>query len=164
MTAATDSIPNSRQALLDAVEAHVARTGLTRTGFGLAALGDASFLDRLARGSDLRLRTADRVLAFLGEEALGPRFRRELAAFIGVTRTKAYVLGLEATGDPSFVARLRRGRSPTLATVDRVTGDGPAFHRFGNRVRYLRADVEAWAAARRMTSTSDDGARGRRAA
>jgi len=28
----------------------------------------------------------------------------------------------------------------------RVTGGGPAFHRFGARVRYRREDLDAWAA------------------
>ena len=44
-------------------------------------------------------------------------------------------------------------------TLDRyrVSGDGPVFHRFGGRVRYLRADLDAWAASRRRASTSDDG-------
>ena len=44
-------------------------------------------------------------------------------------------------------------------TLDRyrVSGDGPVFHRFGGRVRYLRADLDAWAATRRRRSTSDDG-------
>ena len=44
-------------------------------------------------------------------------------------------------------------------TLDRyrVSGDGPVFHRFGGRVRYLRADLDAWAASRRRRSTSDDG-------
>ena len=44
-------------------------------------------------------------------------------------------------------------------TLDRyrVSGAGPKFHKFGNRVRYARADVEAWAAERRYSSTSDEG-------
>ena len=37
----------------------------------------------------------------------------------------------------------------------RVSGDGPAFHRFGNRVRYRRADLDAWAAKRRATTTAE---------
>ena len=37
----------------------------------------------------------------------------------------------------------------------RVSGDGPAFHRFGNRVRYRRADLDAWAAERRATTTAE---------
>ena len=44
-------------------------------------------------------------------------------------------------------------------TLDRyrVSGEGPVFHRFGGRVRYTRADLDAWAAKRRRASTSDDG-------
>ncbi len=44
-------------------------------------------------------------------------------------------------------------------TLDRfrVSGDGPVFLRFGGRVRYLRADLDAWARTRRRKSTSDDG-------
>ena len=220
--------PDSRQALVEAIEAHIARTGLTRTGFGRAALGDASFLGRIARGSGVRLGTADKVLGFMGMEPLGPRFRREIEVFMAVTRTKPHLLGEQAMRDPSFVIRLRRGRSATLKTVDRLrawmtdnaspkeraavlaavedrlprtcsggapavpvereeqgetemsdiymntnaaaaflglstrtleryrtTGAGPVFHRFGNRVRYLLADLKAWAASRRMRSTSD---------
>jgi len=37
----------------------------------------------------------------------------------------------------------------------RVSGQGPAFHRFGNRVRYRRADLDAWAARRRATTTAE---------
>ena len=37
----------------------------------------------------------------------------------------------------------------------RVSGDGPAFHRFGNRVRYRRPDLDAWAAERRATTTAE---------
>ena len=28
----------------------------------------------------------------------------------------------------------------------RIAGEGPAFHRFGGRVRYRRSDLDAWAA------------------
>ena len=44
-------------------------------------------------------------------------------------------------------------------TLDRyrVSGDGPVFHRFSARVRYLRVDLDAWAVTRRRVSTSDDG-------
>ena len=37
----------------------------------------------------------------------------------------------------------------------RVSGDGPAFHRFGNRVRYRRSDLDDWAANRRATTTAE---------
>ena len=47
--------------------------------------------------------------------------------------------------------------SPRTLDRYRVSGDGPAFHRFGGRVRYAVADLEEWASARRRASTSDDG-------
>ena len=229
MRTASDSypkVPGSRQALIDAIEAHIAREQLTRTGFGRDAVDDGSFLGRLDRGSDVRLETADKVLAFLGEEPMGPRFLCEIEAWLRVTRTKPHLLGRQALGDPTFVLRLSRGRSPTLRTFDRVRafmaanartaereavrvaleeggpsvpadaageevtemegdicymktkeaaallglsprtletyrwrGGGPAFSRFGSSVRYLRSHVVAWAAARRVRSTSDDGPR-----
>ena len=114
------NVPNRRQALINAIEAHIAREKLTRTGFGRDAVDDASFLGHLGRGSDVRLETADKVLAFLGEELIGPRFMREIDAWLRVTRAKPHLLGRQALGDPSFVLRLERGRSPTLGTVDRV--------------------------------------------
>ena len=56
------------------------------------------------------------------------------------------------------------GLSPRTLDRYRVNGAGPAFHRLGGRVRYRRADIDAWVAERRRVSTSDDGATGRRAA
>ena len=47
--------------------------------------------------------------------------------------------------------------SPRTLDRYRVRGGGPVFHRFGGRVRYLRADLDAWALTRRRASTSDDG-------
>ncbi len=37
----------------------------------------------------------------------------------------------------------------------RVSGAGPVFHRFGNRVRYRKSDLDAWAAKRRATTTAE---------
>ena len=51
------------------------------------------------------------------------------------------------------------GLSPRTLDRYRVTGEGPIFHRFGSRVRYLLADLDTWATARRRKSTSDDGGR-----
>ena len=220
------------------IETWIARHGLSATRFGRDALGDPRFVETLARGRRVRLDTADRVLAFMGEAPLGPAFRDEVESYLAMSGTKPHVLGEEALGDPSFVSRLRRGASPRLATVEcvrvwmaaqgeaqdmtgpaagiapgsfttkaphercgvrnerkgetymngngrhylstreaadwlglsprtldryRVSGEGPVFHRFGGRVRYLLIDLEDWAQARRRTSTSDDGsATGRR--
>ena len=228
------------------VAAWRARHGVSARRFGMDALGDPGFVGSQIRGRSVRIETADRVLTFMGEPPLGPAFRRVVEAFLAVTGTKPSVLGEEATGNPSFVGRLRRGYSPQLRTLDRVrawmashasedeietihgrvtdmtnainpfagtrapgaftaplppagsgaeperegdvrmnengrnylstreaaewlglsprtldryrvSGEGPVFHRFGSRVRYLLADIEAWASARRRVSTSDDG-------
>ncbi len=38
----------------------------------------------------------------------------------------------------------------------RVTGDGPPYYRLGNRVRYVRAELDEWVTGSRRISTSDD--------
>ena len=223
-----------RTDLRGAVRAYIARTGMAPARLGAEAMGDPSFVHRLMRGRVPRLDTADKVLAYLSEQPIGPVFRAEIEAFIEITGTKPYLLGLGAAGDPSFVARIRAGLSPSLKTVQRVrdwmaaqcgaaeraaickavsgkaagemriditdkqeggtsvnntateylgtreaaaflrlsprtldryrvTGEGPAFHKFGARILYARDDLQSWAAARRMTSTSDDRAARRRA-
>ena len=45
--------------------------------------------------------------------------------------------------------------SPRTLDGYRVSGVGPAFHRFGNRVRYSMTDLDAWAAERRATTTAE---------
>lgn len=52
------------------------------------------------------------------------------------------------------------GLSPRTLDAYRVRGGGPAFHRFGRIVRYRLADLDDWAAERRMDSTSDSAGRG----
>ena len=47
------------------------------------------------------------------------------------------------------------GLSPRTLDRYRVTGEGPEFFRFGNRIRYLKSDVLDWARVRRLRSTSD---------
>ena len=51
----------------------------------------------------------------------------------------------------------RLGISPRTLEQYRRTGEGPVFHRFGYLVRYLAANIDAWAAARRRITTADDG-------
>ncbi|MDE0715719.1 MAG: helix-turn-helix domain-containing protein [Gammaproteobacteria bacterium] len=250
--------------LLQAVERFLDRTDMAPARLGRESLGDPSFVHGLRRGRAPRLDTADRLLVFLGERPVGPDFRREVEAFLGVTGIKPYLFGASAAGNPSFVQRLLEGCSPRLGTVGRVrawmerncsvadrreilalagirsgdsdavmeggvregmttskegtmhetedeipahcdcsagamrtinqpmrktmtnqvtheeapylsttgaatflglsprtldryrvTGEGPAFFRFGGRIRYRREDLEDWAGARRMSSTSD---------
>jgi hypothetical protein len=48
------------------------------------------------------------------------------------------------------------GLTPRFLQTRRYRGDGPPFVRISIRcVRYIPADLEAWAMARRRTSTSD---------
>ena len=222
---------NRNTILKNSIDGFLARRGMSRGRFGLETAGNPSLVARIAAGRVIRLGSADRILAYMGEEPFGPAFRREVKVFIAITRTKASLLGQEAVGDPCFVRRLRQGASPRLDTCDRVSawmesqaseaerlavraavedgvpagpvdcakqweakmdddaiymgtrelaaflglsprtldryrvsGAGPKFHKFGNRVRYARADVEAWAAERRYSSTSDVGGSAQRTA
>ena len=256
-------MPTLTDQFQDAVNAFLRRTGTPASRLGARVLRDPSFVSRLRRGRVPNLDTVDRVLLHIGEAPLGPAFRAEVDTFLGLTRIKDYLLGMEAVGDPTFVSRLREGVSPRLGTVERVrrwiadhcgdaerkaieartvsvfcplfsvgkglsknnrsrgnktrvngkhnrnngnkrgnsihnnqrnnrggntpmkeqqqhpkyldtreaadflglsnrtldryrvTGEGPIFHKFGNRIRYALADLEAWATARRVRSTSE---------
>lgn len=53
-------------------------------------------------------------------KTLSEQFRDAVEEFLARTGTKPTEFGRLAAGDPSFVLSLRRGRSPKLATVDRV--------------------------------------------
>ena len=136
----------SLRALTQAIEAHIAREQLSRSGFGKAALNDASFLGRLGRGSDVRLGTADKVLACMNLEAIGPRFLRRVEAFLKVTGIRPHVLGRGALNDPSFVLGLGKGRSPVLGTVDKVS-DWMADNASPAELEAVRASVEDGAPA-----------------
>ena len=48
------------------------------------------------------------------------QFRARVEAFLKTTGFKPTEFGRQSVGDPSFVLSLRRGRSPTLATADKV--------------------------------------------
>jgi hypothetical protein len=45
--------------------------------------------------------------------------------------------------------------SPRTLEKQRVIGGGPRFRKFGRRVVYAVADLDAWADERRCASTSD---------
>jgi hypothetical protein len=47
--------------------------------------------------------------------------------------------------------------SPRTLEKHRVLGGGPRFRKFGRRVLYAIADLEAWADARAFEMTSDPG-------
>ena len=84
------------------------------------ALGDLTLVRRLEEGRAVRLDTADKVLEFMGEPGLRALVLEEIEAYLTITGTKAYVLGLEAVGDRSFVPKLRKGLSPYLSTINEL--------------------------------------------
>jgi predicted transcriptional regulator len=55
------------------------------------------------------------------------QFREQVEAFIAAHGFKPTEFGRQALGDPSFVMTLRRGRSPRLATADKVLSFMAAF-------------------------------------
>jgi len=106
--------------LHDAIEDWIAHQAVSGRRFGEVAVGDPGLVAQLRRGRALRLRTADRLLAFMGMAPVGAAFRRAVEVFLAATGLKVSLFGELAAGDPSFVARLRKGASPTLVKVDRV--------------------------------------------
>ncbi len=165
------------------VEAFLAVTGTKLSVLGEEAAGNPSFVGRLRRGSSPRLRTVDRVRAWMAanaseEEALAIRASVAEEDFIAGELTPGSLpappasggwwAGLEQEGGAYMngnggnylntrEAAAWLNLSPRTLDRYRVSGDGPAFHRFGGRVRYLVADLKDWASARRRVSTSDDG-------
>ena len=57
----------------------------------------------------------------------------------------------------TVAAAQRLSLSPRTLELYRRTGEGPAFHRFGSRVRYLDEDLDEWAAARRREGMARKG-------
>ena len=168
------------------VEAFLEVTGAKASLLGAEAAGNRSLVGRLRRGASPRLRTVDRVRAWMAAHAsveemgairarIGEKHNFDQAARAGSYTAPLPSAGaginLEEEGGKGMYENGRKFLSTREAaawlglsarTLDRyrVSCDGPAFHRFGSRVRYLAADLEAWASARRL-STSDDGTAGR---
>ena len=172
------------------VESFLAVTGHKLSVVGQEAVGNPSFVGRLLRGASPRLRTVDRVRAWMAanasmEETRAIRARVMDEELIGGTTTPVSLDaplpppgsgacaeqegGNHMTGNGKNYLNTREAAawlnlSPRTLDRYRVSGDGPVFHRFGGRVRYQVVDLEAWAGARRRVSTSDDGTALRRAA
>ena len=51
---------------------------------------------------------------------LSEQFTGQVEAFLEASGLKVSEFGRQSVGDPNFVLHLRRGRSPTLATADKV--------------------------------------------
>ena len=169
------------------VEAFLAVTGVKPSVLGAEAAGNRSLVGTLRKGASPSLRTVDRVRAWMaahaGVEEMGAiRARIEdkrnlaeaarpgsctvplLSAGAGINLEEEGGKGMNGNGTKYLSTREAAawlGLSPRTLDRYRVSGEGPAFHRFGTRVRYLVADLDDWAAARRRLSTSDDGTAGR---
>ena len=102
------------------VSAYLERTGMPEEEFGKRVLGRPDFVERLAVQRTMTLKTADRLLGFLGEAPIGPVFRREVEAFLDVTGIGAMKFGTDAAGYPWFVDSLSDGEMTRLPAVERV--------------------------------------------
>lgn len=168
------------------VEAFLAVTGVKASVLGEQAAGDRSLVGRLRRGASPCLGTVDRVRAWMAAHAgaeetaairagiddghspveaaaPGSSTALPLSGGPGINLEEEGGRGVNGNGSKYFSTREAAawlGLSPRTLDRYRVSGDGPAFHRFGSRVRYLAPDLEAWASARRL-STPDDGPAGR---
>ena len=169
------------------VEAFLEATGIKASVLGLEAAGNRSLVGRLRKGASPSLRTVDRVRAWMvanssADESRAIRIRMADGCRAGVLTPGASIdappppagwraepkeeggKGMNGNGNKYLSTRDAAtwlGLSPRTLDRYRVSGDGPAFHRFGGRVRYLAADLDDWASARRRLSTSDDGTAGR---
>ena len=132
---------------------------------GRLALGDPTFVLRLERGCSPTPGAVDRVRAFMAANARTTERAAVSAALeegsLAVPADGAGEEETEMEGDICYIktkeAAALLGLSPRTLETYRWRGGGPAFSRFGSSVRYLRSHVVAWAAARRVRSTSDDG-------
>ena len=104
----------------DAISNFLERSGMSDRKLGELALGDPEFVPDVKGGASPGLDAVDRVLRFMDIAPIGPRFRREVEAFLIVTRTSPTLVGTRAVGKSSFVRELRSGASPTLDRVARV--------------------------------------------
>ena len=169
------------------VEAFLEVTGAKASLLGAEAAGNRSLVGRLRQGASPTLRTVDRLRAWMAahasaEEMGAIRARIEdRHSFVEAARPDSFTAplpparreaepqeeggkGMYENGSKYLSTREAAawlGLSPRTLDRYRVSGDGPAFHRFGGRVRYLVTDLDDWAAARRRLSTSDDGTAGR---
>ena len=147
------------------VEAFLGATGTKAYVFGELALNDPSFVDRLRRGASFRLSTVARARAWMAGQACAAARAAMRAAAAG-----APLLGEADDGasqgdrdmnhaNGEFLSTRKAaaalGLSPRTLDRYRETGAGPAYHRFGQRIVYRRADLDAWAAARRVPGADE---------
>ena len=106
------------QAVHAMVNDYLARHRISPRRLGKLALGKPGFISgwRL-NGATMLLKNCDGLLGFMGEPPFRPYLLRECEAFLAATGFRAYVVGRYSLKDPSFLCRLRKGRSPRLTTL-----------------------------------------------
>lgn len=144
--------------------------------FGQQSAGDPSFVSRLRKGLSPSLDTVQRVREWMARNcgeaesvAIRAAWSETAHAVNGAVRENVECKHeINGNGDAikmndesaRYLDTREAARFLGLSnrTLDRyrVTGEGPVFHKFGTRIRYAQADLEEWAAARRMRSTSDE--------
>ena len=77
------------------------------------------------------------ILPIMG--TISEQFLSRVETFLAKSGAKPSEFGRQTIGDTSFIANLRRGRSPTLATADRVLAhiermEAEAARRRGDRI------------------------------
>ena len=153
------------------VEAFLRVTGTKAYVLGEVVLNDATFVDRLRRGASLRLATVEKVRAWMAGQACAAALVAMRAAVAGaplISDGDGPSGDCEETGDHDMKnedsdylstrkAAASLGLSPRTLDRYRLSGEGPAYYRFGNRIVYHRADLESWAAARRVPGPGENG-------
>ena len=108
------------ETIRQAIQAYLARTGMSERKLGAFSAGDPSLVPRLMAGGSTTLHTADALLRYMDEPPIGREFAGELEAFLTETGIGERQLGSRAAGDPSFVTKLRNGAGLRLYTIERV--------------------------------------------
>jgi len=141
-----------------------ARVRTRATTVGTKAIGNSSFVRDLRDGASPTLDSVGLVRSWM--YGFADEFERTGIAWLLASDITVLPYGLPAafppwTEDDDGIAKLDED---TYLTTDeaaaflgvsfqtlkhyRVTGEGPAFHKFGGRVLYARFDLEAWSKAR----------------
>ena len=149
------------------LEAYIAVSGTKVSILGEEALNNPSFVGRFRRGVSPHLGTVDRVRAWAAAHASEEEVRTIRARLAEAAPAVHPFAGPEAEREfrmnghnvdylDTRKAAARLGIPPSTLERCRASCEGPAFHRFGGRVRYLPADLEAWASKQRWTSISEE--------
>ena len=151
------------------LDTYLAVSGTKISILGEEALGDPSFVGRFRRGVSPRLGTVDRVRAWTAANAneeeiraIRARLAEAAPALHPFARPETGMNGHAGDHLSEREAAARLCISPETIARCRVRGEGPAFRRIGNRLRYLPEDIDAWARAQRWTSLSEESSAKRR--